>query len=240
MDGQALGFGLGPQAADVDPLRRLIKKGLAPQLPQTDHRPAMERVGGTGRQIALGLEQKVLGDFGLELFRGEADQGVHPGGEQMVELLVRRVGADRDLGFGPGLVQLLDQRMVDGVPQGHDGGQLEHQFVSVDKGLHRVAGFQVLAVEAAGRPQKSQPRRGQPDVGGVPLEQLHLQLFFQAADLVAQGGLGDEKLPGCAGKIQGPADYQKTEQLTVVHGGVPPVSCWPEYTTTGVGYKDCL
>ena len=49
------------------------------------------------------------------------------------------------------------------------------------------------------------------------LSEGQIQLLFQTADLVAEGGLGAVQFPGGCGKIQGPAHGEKTQQLVVVH-----------------------
>ena len=63
-----------------------------------------------------------------------------------------------------------------------------------------------------------------PDFGGLhPAggagEQRGAQFFFQCADLVAQGGLGEKQLPRGSRKIQCFIKSQKTADLTISHAG---------------------
>ena len=115
-------------------------------------------------------------------------------------------------------MKLRHQDGVDGVPLQQHRRKTQGQGALRGKRFQRRAGVQHAAVDLCRTGRKSPAGLGQGHLGGAAGEQGKIQLFFQIADLVAQGGLGAVQLPGGGGKIQRPAQGEKTQQLAVVHG----------------------
>ena len=115
-------------------------------------------------------------------------------------------------------MKLRHQDGVDGVPLQQHRRKTQGQGALRGKRFQRRAGVQHAAVDLCRTGRKSPAGLGQGHLGGAAGEQGKIQLFFQIADLVAQGGLGAVQLPGGCGKIQRPAQGEKTQQLAVVHG----------------------
>lgn len=73
--------------------------------------------------------------------------------------------------------------------------------------------------DVLGKGGKQLPGFGGLHPAGGAGEQRGTQFFFQCADLIAQGGLGEKQLPRGSRKIQCFIKSQKTADLTVGHAG---------------------
>ena len=71
--------------------------------------------------------------------------------------------------------------------------------------------------DVLGKGGKQLPGFGGLHPAGGAGEQRSAQFFFQCADLVAQGGLGEKQLPRGSRKIQCFIKSQKTADLTIGH-----------------------
>ena len=83
--------------------------------------------------------------------------------------------------------------------------------------FHRRAGVEDAAVDVFRMGQQGAARLGEGHLRRRAAEQCGVQLLFEAAYLVAQGGLGAVEFPRGGGEIQRPAHGEKAEKLVLVH-----------------------
>ena len=83
--------------------------------------------------------------------------------------------------------------------------------------FQRRAGVEDAAVEVFRMGQQGAACLGEGHLRRRAAEQCGVQLLFEAAYLVAQGGLGAVEFPRGGGEIQRPAHGEKAEKLVLVH-----------------------
>ena len=137
-------------------------------------------------------------------------------------------------------MKLRHQDGVDGVPLQQHRRKTQGQGALRGKRFQRRAGVQHAAVDLCRTGRKSPAGLGQGHLGGAAGEQGKIQLFFQIADLVAEGGLGAVQLPGGCGKIQGPAHGEKTQQLVVVHPKKAPFCAGEDPSALSIAWRETV
>lgn len=148
--------------------------------------------GQVKRRVCLGAEHVVVA--------GGDRRGVH------FELIARQRG-----------VEPRHQDGVDGVPLQKHRRQAEGQGVVGAEAFQRRAGVEDAAVEVFRMGQQGAACLGEGHLRRRAAEQCGVQLLFEAAYLVAQGGLGAVEFPRGGGEIQRPAHGEKAEKLVLVH-----------------------
>ena len=83
--------------------------------------------------------------------------------------------------------------------------------------FQRRAGVEDAAVDVFRMGQQGAACLGEGHLRRRAAEQCGVQLLFEAAYLVAQGGLGAVEFPRGGGEIQRPAHGEKAEKLVLVH-----------------------
>ena len=168
--------------------------------------------------MAFGVEQGQAVDGVAHRFQQYLYQGVHAALQNLFRGGTGGVSVHFQVTVRQCLVQRQQQVVVHKIPRRHGQRHLQHQFFAPGGPGGQCMLERLIALpDVLGKGGKQLPGFGGLHPAGGAGEQRGAQFFFQCADLVAQGGLGEKQLPRGSRKIQCFIKSQKTADLTVGH-----------------------
>lgn len=194
--------------------------GLPRQLVGCQVTADAQRAAGAYQQMALGVEQRQALDGAAHRGHQHLNQGVHTAFQHLLRGGTGGVGVHFQVTVRQCLVQRQEQVVVHEIPRRHGQRHLQHQFfVPGRPGSQCLLEALIALPDALGKGGKQMPGLGGFHPAGGAGEQRDAQLVLQTADLVTQGGLGEEQLPRGSRKIQRFIQGQKTADLPISHAG---------------------
>ena len=194
--------------------------GLPGQLVGGQGAAGTQRAAGACQQMAFGVEQGQAVDGVAHRFQQHLYQGVHAALQNLFRGGTGGIGAHLKVTVRQLLAQRQQQVVVHKIPRRHGQRHLQHQFFAPGGPGGQCMLERLIALpDVLGKGGKQLPGFGGLHPAGGAGEQRGAQFFFQCADLIAQGGLGEKQLPRGSRKIQCFIKSQKTADLPISHAG---------------------